>query len=120
MNKTLYCNSLLLGLVLIPIKSQANEQPLNQGIKANTPSLALLEYLAEMEEVDGNLVGPEDISMINCIAQIKEKKEINQSSTARKNSSNVKENIDEADQPEPINTNTTEYAALTQECKPND
>jgi hypothetical protein len=30
------------------------------------PSMAFLEYLAEMTEIDGKLVGPQDLPIINC------------------------------------------------------
>jgi len=34
-----------------------------------TPSIDLLEYLAEMTEVDGQLIGPQDIAKVNCHSQ---------------------------------------------------
>ena len=45
MNKALYCNALLLILACIPLKAQEKVDKL--------PSIAFLEYLAELEEVDG-------------------------------------------------------------------
>ncbi len=58
MNKALCCNSALLILLCAPLKAQENMNDL--------PSMAFLEYLADMEEVDGKLYGPQDINLKPC------------------------------------------------------
>ncbi len=50
----LLCSALILGC----FSSQAQDTQSEQA-----PSMALLEYLAELEEVDGELVGPMDMSL---------------------------------------------------------
>jgi hypothetical protein len=52
--------SMLLLLGLPQLQAQESKQAL--------PSLALLEYLADMTEVDGKLVGPQDMNAQPCTA----------------------------------------------------
>jgi hypothetical protein len=58
MNKVFYYNTLLLGLCFTPLKAQESSNEL--------PSMAFLEYLAEMTEIDGKLYGPQDIPVRLC------------------------------------------------------
>jgi len=58
MNKALCCNVVLLILCSTPSKAQQKEDEI--------PSIALLEYLAEMTEVDGKFYGPQDMSLALC------------------------------------------------------
>jgi len=58
MNKAFYYNTLLLGLCFSPLKAQESPNEL--------PSMAFLEYLAEMTEIDGKLVGPQDVPVERC------------------------------------------------------
>lgn len=55
MNKALYCNGVLLILSCVPLQAQDNADEL--------PSIAFLEYLAEMKEVNGKLYGPQDMKI---------------------------------------------------------
>ena len=67
MNKALYCNGLLLILACIPLKAQEKVDKL--------PSIAFLEYLGELEEVDGKLYGPQDMKIKPCPLSELEKEE---------------------------------------------
>jgi len=71
MNKALYCNSLLFILCCASLKAQESVDTL--------PSIAFLEYLADMEEVDGKLYGPQDMHVESCkklaSAQVKQSNE---------------------------------------------
>jgi hypothetical protein len=67
MNKALYCNGLLLILACVPLKAQEKVEKL--------PSIAFLEYLAELQEVDGKLYGPQDMKIKSCQLSTQEKKE---------------------------------------------
>jgi len=58
MNKALCCNGAL--LVLCCFSSNAQEKV------DEIPSIAFLEYLADMEEVDGKLYGPQDMRVEPC------------------------------------------------------
>jgi len=58
MNKALCCNGVLLILSCGPLQAQENVDKL--------PSIAFLEYLADMKEVDGKLYGPQDIYVELC------------------------------------------------------
>jgi hypothetical protein len=58
MNKAFYYNTFLLGLCFSPLKAQESSNEL--------PSMAFLEYLAEMTEIDGKLYGPQDIPVEGC------------------------------------------------------
>jgi len=58
MNKVLCFNSILLGMCCTPLKAQESS--------ADMPSIAFLEYLAEMTEIDGKLYGPQDLPLIDC------------------------------------------------------
>jgi hypothetical protein len=66
MNKALYCNGLLLILACVPLKAQEKVDKL--------PSIAFLEYLAELEEVDGKYYGPQDMKIKPCQLSTQEKK----------------------------------------------
>ncbi len=68
MNKALYCNGLLLILACVPLKAQEKVDKL--------PSIAFLEYLAELQEVDGKLYGPQDMKFKLCQSSTQEKKEL--------------------------------------------
>jgi len=67
MNKVLYCNGLLLLLACVPLKAQEKVDKL--------PSIAFLEYLAELQEVDGKLYGPQDMTSKLCQSSTQNKKE---------------------------------------------
>ncbi len=58
MNKAFYYNTLLLGIFFAPLKAQESLDEL--------PSMAFLEYLADMKEIDGKLYGPQDIPSEYC------------------------------------------------------
>ena len=47
---------LMLSILLFPVKTWAEK-----AAKQTMPSMALLEFLAEMQEVDGKLVSPMDM-----------------------------------------------------------
>ena len=68
MNKALYCNGLLLILACVPLQAQEKVDKL--------PSIAFLEYLAELEEVDGKLLGPQDMKIAPCILSKQKKEEL--------------------------------------------
>lgn len=67
MNKALYCNSALLLLSCVPLQAQDNVDEL--------PTIAFLEYLAEMKEVDGKLYGPQDMKVKPCQLSKQEREE---------------------------------------------
>jgi hypothetical protein len=67
MNKALYCNSVLLLLSCVLVQAQENADEL--------PSIAFLEYLAEMKEVDGKLYGPQDMKIKPCRLSKQEREE---------------------------------------------
>lgn len=67
MNKALYCNSALLLLSCVLVQAQENADEL--------PSIAFLEYLAEMKEVDGKLYGPQDMKTKPCQLSKQEREE---------------------------------------------
>lgn len=67
MNKALCCNGVLLILYCAPLKAQETVDEL--------PSIAFLEYLAEMKEIDGKLYGPQDINLEPCQRLIPEREE---------------------------------------------
>jgi hypothetical protein len=58
MNKALCCNGVLLLLCCSPLNAQEHVSV--------PPSVAFLEYLADMEEVDGKLYGPQDMQLETC------------------------------------------------------
>ncbi len=62
MSKTLCCKGALLLLSCAPLKAQENVNELADKL----PSIAFLEYLAEMEEVDDKLLGPQDMYVEPC------------------------------------------------------
>lgn len=69
MNKALCCNAVLLILCCAPLKAQEKVDEL--------PSIALLEYLADMEDVDGKLYGPQDMNLVPCQRSVLEREEQN-------------------------------------------
>jgi len=61
-----------------------------------TPSIDFLEYLAEMTEVDGQLIGPQDIAKVNCHSQsVKESENESKTDSGSKveQKQNDKENV---------------------------
>ena len=53
-NRMCCCSVVLLTSFVTPLHATPNEEPM--------PDMALLEYLAELVEVDGELVGPMDMA----------------------------------------------------------
>ena len=88
-----------MGLWLMPLKAQENIQ--------EVPSMAFIEYLAEMEEVNGKLYGPQDIATTHCqkLAQTQEDK--------KDETINEQKNKAQTDK-------KSKSSALKPECKPDD
>lgn len=59
MNLTHYYKMLFLTVGISPLNALANSETI--------PSMAFLEYLAEMKEVNGELIGPQDIQTTHCL-----------------------------------------------------
>lgn len=53
-NRMCCCSVVLLTSFVTPLHATSNEEPM--------PDMALLEYLAELVEVDGKLVGPMEMA----------------------------------------------------------
>lgn len=100
MNKALCCNGTLLFLCCVPLKAQENVDEL--------PSIAFLEYLADMKEIDGKLYGPQDINLVPCQRSESEREEQNNETS---NENNVVQN-DKAQK--------NDKTATEQECKHHD
>jgi len=94
MNKALCCNGALIFLCCVPLEAQENVDEL--------PSIAFLEYLADMKEIDGKLYGPQDINVEPCHRSVSEQEEQN-------NETSNENNGDQNDK-----------AATEQECKHHD
>ncbi len=95
MNKTLCCSGALLVLCCVPLKAQENIDEL--------PSIAFLEYLADMTEIDGTFYGPQDINVESCQRSVSEREEQNNEKT---NEASIESNSDQNDK-----------TATEQECK---
>ena len=75
MNKALYCKSALFILCCAPLGAKEQAEKL--------PSIAFLEYLAEMKEVDGEYYGPQDMKVELCKVSVsKREKQPNESRKA--------------------------------------
>jgi len=96
MNKARYCNLVMLCLYITPIQAQEGLDEL--------PSMAFLEYLADMTEIDGKLYGPQDLPAINC----------------KKNSLIRDENKDESSNGHTEKSSKNDKPLLAQECINND
>lgn len=98
MNKAYYCNSILLALFCVQLQAQENE----------LPSIAFLEYLAEMKEVDGKFYGPQDIDIAPCLLPKQKQEELPHEI---ENNINDKENVQ---------AKKGKSSANALECKPHD
>jgi len=106
MNKALYYSGSLLFLCCIPLKAQENVDKF--------PSIAFLEYLADMQVVDGNYYGPQDMNGEGCQGSI-QKERNNGSSNEISNETNNEPNSDKDDE-----AKTNDKTATKQECKHHD
>jgi len=58
--------------VLLCYSSHAQQKKILDNDIEKQPSMALLNYLAEMAEVDGQLIGPQDMIDKNCLSKVKD------------------------------------------------
>ena len=100
MNRALYCNVVLCTLCCAPLKAQHKVDEL--------PSIPFLEYLADMQEVDGKLYGPQDMSVEPCQRSVSEREEQNN------------ENSNEVNGAQNDKAQKNEKTATEQECKHHD